>query len=377
MRSGNSRLRGDRVRWAAVLLLCGCATARAEFQRGFIYISSHGGKACTSFGGPAGIVEVNPATGQGRTFAHSDTDPNFCRGGGLRFTPDGSRLLMLDMGYNRILAFDGDGDSEVYLDGSDGLVGPSGQNGLAFDRRGDLFVKSFTSSIRRFPADGSPFSIFANQDDGVSAGGGALDFAPNGDLFFGSDASTAFGILRFSPDGMAFPFDAFPPGSIRSLAVSRLGKVFAIGGGGIIYRYDMNDPASRVVLATGFTLFGGVPRVLSVSSDGSTVYYCDYGTEDLYRIDAQTGETDLLANIPAFADWFWLPTGMAVYAPRVPGDIDADGIIDIIDYALFQGCSTGIFGNIQAPECHYADLDLDGDVDLVDFGLFQSAFDDQ
>jgi len=55
-------------------------------------------------------------------------------------------------------------------------------------------------------------------------------------------------------------------------------------------------------------------------------------------------------------------------------DLDADGNVDLDDYALWAACLNGP-GNTPAPGCLLdADFDTDTDVDLADFALFQAAF---
>jgi len=55
------------------------------------------------------------------------------------------------------------------------------------------------------------------------------------------------------------------------------------------------------------------------------------------------------------------------------GDLDDDGDVDLLDFALFQACFTG--PQVSAPEqCQSADLDRDGDVDVMDFWIFAARF---
>lgn len=57
----------------------------------------------------------------------------------------------------------------------------------------------------------------------------------------------------------------------------------------------------------------------------------------------------------------------------VPGDLDADGDVDIVDFSTFAGCFQG--SGVDVPEnCRCADLDGDGDVDVVDFSTFAGTF---
>jgi hypothetical protein len=65
----------------------------------------------------------------------------------------------------------------------------------------------------------------------------------------------------------------------------------------------------------------------------------------------------------------------------VPGDHDADGDVDLLDFGGFQLCYTGACSAAPCdpalyPDsgCRIMDFDFDGDVDLLDFGQFQLAF---
>ncbi|MCB9849204.1 MAG: exo-alpha-sialidase [Phycisphaerales bacterium] len=57
----------------------------------------------------------------------------------------------------------------------------------------------------------------------------------------------------------------------------------------------------------------------------------------------------------------------------VGGDTDADGDVDLDDYARFADCLNGPAGGL-APNCACSDLDGDGDVDMLDFATFQLSF---
>ena len=58
----------------------------------------------------------------------------------------------------------------------------------------------------------------------------------------------------------------------------------------------------------------------------------------------------------------------------IPGDFDADGDVDMIDFARFQGCSTGPGVVELAPGCCFFDFDSDRDVDLDDYAEFHQEF---
>ncbi len=60
---------------------------------------------------------------------------------------------------------------------------------------------------------------------------------------------------------------------------------------------------------------------------------------------------------------------LTVGDPPIPGDLDADGDVDLADHGLFQACQSGVA--IPAPPgCDAAKLDADNDVDSNDIALF-------
>jgi hypothetical protein len=56
-----------------------------------------------------------------------------------------------------------------------------------------------------------------------------------------------------------------------------------------------------------------------------------------------------------------------------PADYDANGRVDLVDFARFQECLTGPGGAYQ-PDCQPGDVDEDGDIDLDDFRILQLLF---
>ncbi len=56
------------------------------------------------------------------------------------------------------------------------------------------------------------------------------------------------------------------------------------------------------------------------------------------------------------------------------GDGDADGDVDLLDFAGFIDCVTGVDVAYSDPDCVPFDFELDGDVDLRDFFAMQQAF---
>lgn len=90
-------------------------------------------------------------------------------------------------------------------------------------------------------------------------------------------------------------------------------------------------------------------------------------------------------NCWEYGDWVkqpWLcttppePVNMSfeLLTTAVRGDCNGDGVVDLVDYAVFAGCMTGPnLGPIGAG-CGCIDLDVDDDVDLRDFAEFMIIF---
>ena len=69
----------------------------------------------------------------------------------------------------------------------------------------------------------------------------------------------------------------------------------------------------------------------------------------------------------------FMASATVALSPPLPGDFNGDGYIDAADFGLFVDCWSG-------PEipyntgCDDRDLEIDGDVDLIDFAIFQPLF---
>ena len=73
-------------------------------------------------------------------------------------------------------------------------------------------------------------------------------------------------------------------------------------------------------------------------------------------------------HLPVFTDLI-VPAAQSI----LPGDLDKDGDIDLMDYALFVTCLVGPGGGV-AVGCEPADVDGDADVDARDFSTIQVEF---
>ena len=66
--------------------------------------------------------------------------------------------------------------------------------------------------------------------------------------------------------------------------------------------------------------------------------------------------------------------GVYLIEPPLFGDADADGDVDLDDWAVVQSCVTGVGGTPLGEGCELFDFDWDGDVDLTDLAAFQRLF---
>lgn len=276
--------------FSSILLLAGVIGGSLPrestgFVRGHIFVAVSEAESC-DLGGREWIIEIDPVSRAWSIFA--DSESGLCIVNGLRFTPDGGRLLAANAGRNQILAFHPDGTNEVILDSSDGVFSPVGANCLAFDRGGDLYVLNAESStILRFPRDGPGATVFADYGDGIDDRG-ALEFSPGGDLFYAGDLAEA--IIRINPAGQASIFDDNV--GFRSLAFDDRENLFAAGGSAV-YRYDGPgpDPTTRRLLAGGFCC----ESAIALSPDGRTLYFAE-GVGRAHAIDPDTGASRLIAD---------------------------------------------------------------------------------
>jgi hypothetical protein len=353
------------------------SAAGEEFVRGHVYISVLEGEGC-EMGADDWIVRFDPETTQLSVLTDLSEfgaiEEGFCEISGLRFTPDGSRLLMLNRGvpfkpYNTagsVVSFDASGSGEVFLDVDDGIQNPWGKNGLAFDAQGDLYVMNRLGRILRYPADGGAFTVFA---DGAGLGlqCSSLDFSPDGDLF----CAGAGAIIRIAPNGEDSAFDALS--GVRSLVFDRRGNLFA-STFNALYQYIGSDPNQRRLIASGFVPYPIFPVSMAVAPFGDVVYVGTYGGL-IHRVDVATKRVTVVADLndAVVAGFFAYSVGMTVYDPLVLDDFDGDGDVDLHDFSRFSECVSRDPGPMT-PGCLAGDSDGDGDVDFVDFGDFQRRF---
>ena len=249
------------------------APARGQFVPGDLYVSD----AWTH-----NIYRVEPGTWTVTTFADSNDGLNVPSA--LLLSRQGT-LLCSSFANSEILEFDSQGNGTVLYDSSDGLVGPFGENGLAYDAAGDLYVSDYLATqILRFPVGGGAATVFADSTDGIYTPDG-LAFAANGDLYVANRGSQR--VLKIDATGSASVFDALPDDPY-TIVIRGNGDIYvATYNTRTIYRYPGGDLAQRHVLATLSTNSGNPGMALSL--DGTTLYYTSNNTGNLWVIDADSG----------------------------------------------------------------------------------------
>ena len=284
------------------------APARAQFVTGDLYLAD----AWTNH-----IYRVEPGAWTVTTFA--DFVDGLDGPSALLLARD-RKLLCSNFVDSNVLEFDAAGNSAVRYDSGDGLVAPFGENGLAYDAAGDLYVSdALAQTIWRFPAAGGAPTAFADAADGIVMPDG-ITFAPNGDLFVAN--RDGYNVLKIDPTGAASVFDPLPANPFSIVSRGNGDLYVAVETTMHVYRYPGGDASKRKVLAA-MTKNSGMPS-MALSLDGTKIYYTSNGTGNLWEIDADSGaKTEVLAPnslygaisiavIPALASW-------TNYGAGVPG----------------------------------------------------------
>jgi hypothetical protein len=121
-------------------------------------------------------------------------------------------------------------------------------------------------------------------------------------------------------------------------------------------------------------LIGEADVDVVISEDGGTITLGNFVIPPVSgEVDPETlpeGVTSVMFDLDVDAGE---TTMSGAYSPATIGDADADGDIDLADYAVMNGCMTGPVATASI-YCGLVDFDGDGNVDLMDFAEFQIAF---
>jgi hypothetical protein len=257
------------------------APARAQFVDGDLYVSSFTNNA---------IYQVEPGTWIVTTFAGASSGIN---GPSAKLVTPAGTMLCSSYWNDEVVEIDGSGNGTVLYDSSTGLVGPFGENGLAYAANGDLYVSDYYSQqIRRFPAGGGASTVFADAAGGINEPDG-LAFASNGDLYVANRYT--YEVWKFDATGAGSSFDHLPDDPY-SLAFADNGDLYVgtVGTPARVYKYAGGVAAQRTELAS-FPNNSGVAS-LQLSPDQTKVYFTSNGAGNLIEVDAATGAwTEVLA----------------------------------------------------------------------------------
>ena len=227
----------------------------------------------------------------------------------LAFTPSNT-LLVSNFFSATVLEFDSAGNGSVLYDKNSGLVGPFGENGLAFDSLQNLYVSDYAlEEIFEFPAGGGAPSVFADPGDGIVEPDG-LAFAASGDLFVANRDGR--NVLLIDSSGNATVFDSLSE-LPYSIVLRGNGDLYiATDSAGHVYRYPGADASQRQLLAS--VANAKLNPALQIGLDDQTLYYTSGGAGNLVTIDADTGSMNEI--LPTNS----LPGGVAiaVYRPLLP-----------------------------------------------------------
>jgi sugar lactone lactonase YvrE len=245
----------------------------AQFVPGDLYIGSD-----------THIYRIDPLTWKASTFA--DATDGLTSASSVAFSPLGT-LLCANFSPAEVFEFDSGGTGTVVLDASDGLSGPLGESGLAYDSLGDLYICDYLQdAIIMAPAGGGQPLVFADSSDGLSWPIG-LSFSRDDVLYIANCSGK--NILTADTSGNVVEFDKVPDRPF-SVAVRRNGDVYALtwdAPGTTVYRYPGGDATQRAVLAFFPTLFGG--GAIQLSLDDASLYLTSYGAGNLVVIGAESG----------------------------------------------------------------------------------------
>lgn len=293
-----------------VALAAPCA---ADFVPGRLYVVENIVEGCAPSRPRPRILEIDPTTGQARAFA--EIPIGFCGVQvGLAFTPDGSRLRIGEYFGSRVLEMDGNGNLSTALGASDGVRGPSGSNGMAFNAAGDFFLVNTIpdTHIRMFPAGGGASTVFADATDGIRRDN-ALATAPDGSVYYLNPGFGDGELLRFSSDGARTVIaSALTTLELGSLAIDDRGDIYAWLANGIVrFRAGQTGPGERIA---SLEFFAFAVSMAFSPLDG-LLYLVPEDANQIHSLDRETGALQLVVTQP-FSERGFLGWGAAVFVPE-------------------------------------------------------------
>ncbi len=123
----------------------------------------------------------------------------------------------------------------------------------------------------------------------------------------------------------------------------------------------------------------GVPTAHGVEfGRDENLYVASFGSTGIAHFEGSTGAA--LGNFVVPGVGGMSGPADLVFCPRVVGDLDGDGDVDLSDLSEFAACVNGPQNSALPPGCiqsvfDQSDLDNDTDVDLQDFAKFIFGFD--
>jgi hypothetical protein len=135
---------------------------------------------------------------------------------------------------------------------------------------------------------------------------------------------------------------------------------------------------TKTYIALSLALMIFVPAVAALADDFDISWYTidgggGYSAGADFELEGTVGQTDagtMSGGAFTLTGGFW--AGVET-APLIPGDCDADGDVDLGDYAVLAACLAGPEGGLGL-ECGCFDFDEDDDVDTRDAADFMVGF---
>lgn len=308
------------------------------------------------------VDEIDPLTGERWELA--DRADGLCGISGLRFSPDGQRLRVLSFWNARVAEIDSAGTVTTAHDGTDGIGGPVGSNGLCWDRAGNFYVSDYYFyALLKYPADKPPKTTVKN------AAYYTLTSGPDGNVYLSLSGGY---IYVLDAHGRIRRFGDLT--DVACIELDPLGNLFVATNladceGYAIHAYTGVDSASARLVTTGFTC--GNFFAFTFGEDPNTLYATD--ADGVYALDVPTGA---ITTIRQSADLsVYTGAGIACYVPPRKGDMNCDRWVNAWDVEPFVAALTDPAKYDElAPHCErtLADINNDGSVNASDIEPFMA-----